>query len=54
MIKAFTNLILAFAEESRYKQLKDCRSNNTYARPYDQHFHIMIASVAEGAGYKEA
>ena len=30
MIKAFTNLILAFAEESQLKQLRDCLSNNTY------------------------
>ena len=54
MIKAFTNLILAFAEESRHKELGYFLSNTTYARPYDQSSHIMITSVAEGARYKEA
>ena len=54
MIKAFTNLILAFAEESSHNELGYCLANNTYARPYDQSSHIMITSIAEGARNKEA
>ena len=48
MIKDFTNLILAFAEESRYKQLRDCLSNNTIMQePYDQRSHIMITHLLQ-------